>query len=170
ARGVEMENLQVRGIDGVLHRLKPVAVDDRIDRDSSPAVLSRPDVEFRNERGGRGSHVCPVKSEVSFDRVGLLLDREMKFTSRWFRGTLQAIAVHVVEPAMIGAGESSLFDPAVGERRAAMGTAVGEKTDSALVVTEQRQVFAENSHELGGIFFRQLARDGNRMPVTAKQF
>jgi len=134
------------------------------------AVLARPDVEFRNERGGRGSHVCPVKSEVSFDRVGLLLHREMKFTSDRFRGTLQAIAVHVVEPAMISAGESSLFDPAVGERRAAMGTAVGEKTDSALVVTEQRQVFAENSHELGGIFFRQLARDGNRMPVTAKQF
>jgi len=65
----------------------------------------------------------------------------MEAAPRRLGRTLQAISLDVVEPAVIGTGDPSLFHPAVQERGAAMRTAIGQKTHSALLVAKPHQIF-----------------------------
>jgi hypothetical protein len=94
----------------------------------------------------------------------------MEFTL-WRSGrTLQTIAVDIIEPAVISAGDASLLDPTVGKRDASMGATVFEKAHPSLLIAKQHEIFSQYPHELDGVFFGQLAGDGDRVPVTAEQF
>src|SRR4051812_20846296 len=55
-----VQDLQVSGVDGVLHGLEPVAVYDRLHFQPTPPILSYPDVVLRDGRRREGAQVRPV--------------------------------------------------------------------------------------------------------------
>src|SRR5712692_6386220 len=139
---VLMQNLEMGRIHGVLHRLKPIRVEKRIDDYLSSPILSDPDVVLGYERSRFRAHVGPVEANKLLDRISLVLHRQIEPALPRLRRALKAISFDVVEPAVISTSDPSLFDPAVEKRDAAMRTAIGQKTHSALLVPKQYQIFA----------------------------
>src|SRR5713226_6206967 len=129
-------------IDRIFHRLKPVRVEKRIDDYFSSPVFSRPHVVFGYQWCRLRAHVGPVEADKLLDWIGLVLYRQIEPALPWLRRALEAISFDVVEPAVISTSDPSLFDPAVEKRDAAMRTAIGQKTHSALLVPKQYQIFA----------------------------
>src|SRR5688572_11874408 len=82
----------------------------------------------------------------------------------------ETVAFRVIEPAMIRASNAAGFDPAIGERRAAVLAAIVDETDITALVAEQDQRLAENPHRLCRIVRSQLVRHTDWQPVTAQQF
>src|SRR5688500_1169131 len=115
-----MENMQMSRVDGIFHRLQPIAVELRQSAQPVPAVGARPDIVLGYFRRGQRPHVGPVKAGKFSHRIGLLFDSETKFTVSRLRGRLKAVAFDIIEPAVIGAGETALFGATIGERNAAM--------------------------------------------------
>jgi len=60
------------------------------------------DVEFA-QRGSRSGRDRPKKGQTSLDRIGPLLHSEPKEAIGRLGRRFQAVAVHVVEPAVVGA-------------------------------------------------------------------
>src|SRR4029450_7418314 len=52
-----MENLQMRRVHGILHRLKPIAVELRLNEDFSVTILSEPNIEVGDQRQRLGARV-----------------------------------------------------------------------------------------------------------------
>src|SRR5712692_10284449 len=117
------------GVDRVLHRLKPVAVELGLDHNSPSTVFPHPQVVFRNERSWLRPHVGPVKTDKFLYRVGRVLHSKTKLASCRLRGGLQAVAADIIEPTVIGTSDASLLNPAVGEGSPAVRTSVREQTD-----------------------------------------
>ena len=72
------------------------------------------------------------------------------------RGLLQALAGPVEQPAVVAAGDAARLDAAEGERRAAMGAALGDQARRAVAVPEEDQVLAQQA---------QRQRSAPRQPV-----
>src|SRR4029077_6189324 len=141
-----MKHMQMRRIDGVFHRLQPVAVQLRHRAQPVPAVGACPDIIFWYRWYGFRPKIGPVKSCELLHRIGCMLDRERELTPRRFRRSLQAIAFRVIEPAMISACDAAFFDSAVGKRGAAVRTAVLQKAQLALLAFKQHQIFTQDSY------------------------
>jgi hypothetical protein len=54
-----MQDLEVRGIDGIFHRLKPVTIELRMDDDRPVAVAAKQRIVRRHHRRWRRAHVGP---------------------------------------------------------------------------------------------------------------
>ena len=52
-----VQPVEMRRIDGVLHRLEPIAVDQRIDHDPAPSVLPGQNIPTRQQRLWLGSKI-----------------------------------------------------------------------------------------------------------------
>src|SRR5207244_503024 len=98
------------------------------------AILSDPDVVLRDDRGRLRAEVGPVHPDEALDRIGHVLHGQVELAPVRLSGGLEAVAGGVVEPAMVGAGDSALLDPTVEERRAAVRTVVREQSDVATLV------------------------------------
>ena len=78
----------------------------------------------------------------------------------------QTLAADVEQPAMIGTANAAVFDIAIFQRRAAMGTMESEQTDAAPVIAKQHQLFAEHFDRLGNI--AQFAARAHDQPMASK--
>jgi hypothetical protein len=113
AGGVLMQDLQVSRIDGIFHRLKPIAVELRLNEYFSVAVLPHPNIVFRNQRRRLGAHIGPVQACQALYRIGFLLYGQAKFAASGLRRTFKAIALSIVQPAVVRARNPALLDAAI---------------------------------------------------------
>jgi hypothetical protein len=60
-----MQNLEMGRIDGVLHRLKPIRIEKRINDYFSCSIVSSPNVIWRYQRSRLRAHVGPVTSAMT---------------------------------------------------------------------------------------------------------
>src|SRR5688572_30669653 len=105
-----MQNVQVGRVHGIFHRLKPVAIQLRQRAQPVPAIGARPDIVFWNCRRRVRSEVSPVKPRQLFDRISCVLHSPAKVALRRLSRGFKTIAVNIVEPAMISAGNAPLLD------------------------------------------------------------
>jgi hypothetical protein len=83
-----------------------------------------------------------------------------------FEGLIQAVALNIVQPAVIGTSDSTGFDVAVFQRRSSMGTVKAHEPDAAAAVAEQHQLFTQNLDRLRNVF--QIFGATNRQPVASE--
>src|SRR5262249_2018897 len=110
-----MEDVQMCRVDRVFHGLKPVAVQLRQRAQPVPAVGACPDIIFWYRRRGLRPEISPVKPRKLLHRISPMLDGQSELAVGRFRRSLQTVTCDVIEPAVIRAGEASLFDSAVGK-------------------------------------------------------
>src|ERR1041384_3759676 len=94
----------------------------------------------------------------------------MKLALRRLGRGCKTVAFDVVEPAVVSAGENTLFDPAIGKRDPAVGAAVMQQTDLVVGSAKKHQILAEDADKLRRGLSGQVRRDRHRMTVTAQQF
>src|SRR6185436_4293306 len=80
-----MEDMQVRRVDGIFHRLQPIAVELRQSAQPMPAVGSRPDVVLRDKRRRLRSQIGPIQTCQFLHWISFLLHRKAKVTSGGLR-------------------------------------------------------------------------------------
>src|SRR4029077_20939339 len=163
-----MKHMQMRRIDGVFHRLQPVAVELRHRPQPVPAVGARPDIVLWNRRRRLRSEVSPVKPRQLLDRISFVPHSPAKIALRRLRRGFKTITLNIIEPAMIRACNAAFFDSAVGKRGAAVRTAVLQKAQLALLALKQHQVFTENPNELNGVLLRKIVCEGAGRPLAAQ--
>jgi hypothetical protein len=66
------------------------------------------------------------------------------FASARFSRLLENLAANVVKPTMIETAESAIFDPPITEIRPPVGAMEPQQSWTPLIITEQRQFFAQN--------------------------
>ena len=104
----------------------------------------------------------------ALDGVGLELDFVAEGAVLRLSRRLEAVALGVVQPAVVGTGDAPLFDAAVEEGSAAMGAGVLDKADTAALVPKEDEVLAEDADERGRVLVRDFVDGGNGVPVAAK--
>src|SRR4029077_5939861 len=77
-----MKHMQMRRIDGIFHRLQPVAVELWHRAQPVPAVGARPDIIFWYRRRGLRPKIGPVKPRELLHWIGWMLDRERELALR----------------------------------------------------------------------------------------
>src|SRR6185437_6781662 len=102
------------------------------------------------------------------DRIGFVLDRTAEILARRFGRLLQALAVHVVEPAVIDAAQPAILDPAVAQIGAAMRTMQVEQADAVFFVFEQHEFLMQRLHFERRVF-RDVGEHRDRLPIAAEQ-
>src|SRR5436305_371377 len=93
----------------------------------------------------------------------------MKQAARRLGRRLQAIALGVIEPPVIRAGEAPLLDAAVEEGCAPMRAVVGEQTHVAALVFEEDQILPQHADVLRRRRVGNVREHSHRLPVAAKQ-
>src|SRR5579884_3089981 len=163
-----VQDLEVRRIDGVLHRLEPIAGELRVHGDLAAAAARDEGVVVGDHGRRQRAEVGPVHADELLYRVGGLLHvlDDGVVALRW---GLEDVAAGVVEPAVVGAGDAPLLDAAVAEGGAPVSAVIGEQTHAALLVAEQHQVLPEQAHEARGLLIAQLVLHGDGVPVAAQQ-
>src|SRR4030095_2671049 len=87
-----MKHMQMRRIDGVFHRLQPVAVELWQRAPPVPAVGARPDIIFWYRRRGLRPKIRPVKPRQLLDRISFVLYSPAKIAPRRLCRRLRAVA------------------------------------------------------------------------------
>src|SRR5262249_59326829 len=82
---------------------------------------------------------------------------------------LQAAALDVEQPAVEGAAQSTLLEPAEGEIGAAVRAGALEQAVAAIVVPEQHEVFAEEANGFDRPLARQFVEERRGLPVAPHQ-
>ena len=91
------------------------------------------------------THVGEDHSRFFQAGIGAVANLIAMFAAARFARLFETAAVNVVQPAMIKATQAAVFDPAVTQIRAAVGTMNSQKSDSSLIVAKQHQIFAPKS-------------------------
>jgi hypothetical protein len=117
--------------------LKPIAVELGLDKDFSISIFSKPHIEIGYERYGFRAKIRPVKAHELLYRIRLLFYGEVKLAFARFGWRLQAIPLRVKKPAVVRAGDASLFHAPIGKRCAAVRAPIVEQTDASLLIAEQ---------------------------------
>ena len=124
------------------------------------------------QRRGLRAHVGEHEPRHLADRVTgdlhLLLETSVR-VHRLFKGLLDALAGLVHHPAVVHAAEAVLLGDAVGEVDAAVGAEAVDETHRAGLVAVEDEVFAEESHRLGGAL-DQFGAGGDGVPVAPHEF
>src|SRR5262245_22382097 len=102
-------------------------------------------------------------------KVGGMMHLLAKTFAGCLAGLLEAIAMTIVEPAMIEAAQAAIFDTAVTQIGAPMGAVQSEETKRAVIGAEQDQIFAQDAYRQRRATARQLFHQGHRLPVAAQQ-
>src|SRR4051812_2925192 len=120
----------------VFHWLNPVAIELRLNKNFSLAVLAIPDIEIRYDGRRLRAEISPVQSYEFLNWIRPLLDGQMKLTIAWFRRCFETVPFCVEKPTVIGAGNSPFFDAAIRKRSAAVRTGILQQSDVPLLVTK----------------------------------
>ncbi len=163
--------------------LQPVAVLDHADRIVTPqphpaqydilapflTIPSRvDDVEVRKQRLGAGrAHIDEDEPAIFRHRVCRLPYVHRLAELRGFAWHVDALALRVVEPAVIAAAQPLLLDAAPFERRAAMRAMRVEGADPPLPVAEHDDLLAQQLFLPRKV--AQFVRCADRLPVAAHQ-
>src|SRR2546422_3557755 len=126
---MRMKIVSMRGIGRVLHGLKPIALQLFADIDFLDAILPDQNVPFR-QIGFlfRRSHVSEQQPAELNHGVGGMLDFVFVPGLGIFEWLLDAFAAGVVLPPVVGTADAVVLDEAIIKRRAAMRTALADKT------------------------------------------
>ena len=170
--GAEIAAVQERdvtGIDPALHGLQPVGFLQTL---GNERLLGRDGREFpfrqRRLLVGR-AHIGPQHRTALHQRIGLELDLLAEAALARLRGDVDALAGHVVFPAMVRTAQAGLFVAAEPERHAAMGAELVDQSIPALAVAEGKQPLREHLHpHRRAVVLRQLLDHERRDPVGAK--
>jgi len=116
----KMQIGRVRGIDRVLHRLEPVAIENRMKTNLSDPVLSRHHVVIGEERRRLRSHVREEKPGDFLHRIGAEPDAVFKAALGRLGRLLDALALGIEHPAVVSAANVVPLDFSIKKRSAAM--------------------------------------------------
>ena len=89
-------------------------------------------VEMRKRRRLARSEIGEQDAALLHHRIGFLPDVGAEIAVVGLGRRLQALAVHVEQPAVEGAAQAAVLEPAVGEVGAAMRTAAADQAVAAL--------------------------------------
>ena len=123
-------------------------------------------VPARQQRRRLRTHVRKEHPAEFFDRIGRRRDLVFEIRAFGFVGLLEAASAPVEFPAVIRAADPVFGRDPVRERRAAMGTGLGDESKFPTTVFEEHEVFAEQAHALGPAVIH-LFRRCDRVPVAA---
>ena len=154
-------------IDAHLQRLQPVAVDEALEGKSVGLG--------RNEAVERGkcrrllfTHPGKDDAVVFHYRVGGLADALVECGARRLAGLFQALSVFVEEPAVEGAAQAAILEPAKEQVGAAVTAVAADKAERALLVAEQDEPLAEQGDGPNRALLFQLLDKRHRLPVLAQ--
>ena len=99
-------------------------------------------------------------------RIGFLPDIGAQIAVIRLGRRLQALAVDVEQPAMKGATQAAVFEPAISEVGAAMRAMPADQSVAALVILEGDEVFAKKPYRLDRPVAGKLVDQGRRLPVA----
>ena len=171
--GAEVAAVQERDvarIDPAFHGLQPVALLQPL---GDEGLLGRDGGEFplrqRRLLVGR-AHIGPQHRAALHQRVGFELDLLAEAALARLRRNVDALAGHVVFPAVIGAAQAGFLVAAEPERHAAVGAELVDQAVPAVAVAEGEQPLGEDLHpHRGAVVLRQLFVEQRRDPVGAEQ-
>jgi hypothetical protein len=86
-----------------------------------------------------------------------------------FEGLLDAFAAGVVLPPVVGTADAIVLDEAIIKRRAAMRTALTDKTIRTTPIAVHHQVFAKYSDSLFRLGVAELPGDRDDVPIASEQ-
>ena len=158
----------MHGIDPDLERLQPIAVDHALERERV-AVGRDEAVKMRKCRRRVRSEIGEQDAALLHHRIGFLLDVGAEIAVVGLGRRLKTLAVHVEQPAVEGATQAAILQPAIGEIGAAVRTAPTDQAVTALVILENHQVFTEQPDGLHRSVARKLVDQRRRLPVAPHQ-
>jgi hypothetical protein len=116
------------------------------------------------------AHVHPDHAAALAERIGLELDLLAEAALRGFRGHLNALAVHVVLPAVVRAADAVLLVAAEVERHATVRAELVDEAQLPGGVAEGDHALAHALDAHGrAVVFRQLPRQQDGQPVAAEE-
>ena len=164
-----MQERGVRRIDADFERLQPVAVDVALECEGM-TIRCDEAVDLRKRRRLAFAQICPEDAALLDHGIRALLDALAQRRALGFCGRLQALARCVEQPAMEGAPQSAILQPAEGEVGAAMRAMAIDQAVTALLVAKQHQVFAEQFDGLDRPWPLQFVHQRRRLPIHPHQF
>ena len=135
---------------------------------NSPRAIARPRSRQRRRLGAL-AHIDPDHAVALGGLVGLGLDLVLEVLMRRHVRHVDAVAVHVVFPAVIDAADAVLLVAAEKQRGAAMRAAVVHDADPARAVAERDQLFAEQHEPHRRAVALELRRHHRRDPILPHQ-
>ena len=168
AAPVAVEPLEVHRVKGVLVALEPIAREH--DGLRAPDALPDEHVDAGKERRGLRAHVGEDDA-AEFLRV-VRLDAHLLLELRAFRlrRLVDALALLVEYPAVVGAADAVLLRYAVGEVGLAVAQRWFDEAERALSVAVKDEVFAEEAHLFRWVVGVEFDTGGDGVPVAAHQF
>ena len=159
----------VRGIDADFERLQPVAVDVALE---GKGVAVGRDKAIDLGKGGRGAlaEIGPENPALLEHGIGALLDALAQRRALRLRRCLQALARDVKQPAVKGAAQAALLEPAEGKVGAAMRAVAFDQAVAAFFVAKQHQILAEQFYRLDRPWALELVDQRRRLPIHPHQF
>ena len=157
-------------IDAAFHGLQPIALLQTL---GDEGLLRRHHGEFpfRQRRllvGG--THIGPQHRAALHQRIGCELDLFAEAALDRLGGNLDALAGHVVFPAVIGAAQPALLVASEPQRHAAMGAEFIDQAVAALGIAEGKQALGEKLDPYRrAIVVRQFLGEQRRQPIAAEQ-
>src|SRR5437660_11601709 len=133
-------------------------------RHHGPLVLGKRRLQLRR------SHVGPEHAAALDQRVALQLHALAELRIVGLRGNLDALAGHVVLPAVIRTAQPVLLVAPEPERYAAMRAELVDESQPVLRVAERDQALAQDLHPYRwAVGLRQLFGEQRRQPVAAEK-
>ena len=163
-----MQERGMRGIDADLERLQPVAVDHALERERM-GIGRGEAIEVREGRRLALAHIGEQDPAALHHRIGLLPDVGAHAAAFGLGRRLQALSRHVEQPAVEGAAQAALLQPAVGEIGAAVRAGARDQAVAAVLVAEQHEVLAEQAQRLDRAISGELVNKRGRLPVAPHQ-
>src|SRR5215510_6523211 len=140
-----MEKREMNRIDIALVGLEVIAlVKDLFNADMARGGFEK--LIVGKQRRLSWSHIREDDSCSFLTRIGKVLYRIPMLAATGLAGLLQTAAANIVEPTMIEATQSAVFDSPVAQVCSSVRAVNSQKSDLPLIVAEQDQIFAENLH------------------------
>ena len=158
----------MRRIDADLQRLQPIAVDHALEREGVRVGRGEA-VEVRERRRLARAHIGEQDAALLDHRIGLLADIGVHPAALRLGRRLQASALDVEQPAVEGAAQAAVLQPAEGEVGAAMRAGALHQPVAASVVAEQHQALAEQANRLDRTVAGKLVDQRRRLPIAPHQ-
>src|SRR5262249_39106972 len=135
-----MKRDRVRAISRILGPLQPVAI-FHIAADDPTTIFPDKQIVARQQHGWLGADISKDKAASILGFIGWMLNTLFERAIGGLRRLLQTVAPNVVKPAVITAAQAVFLDPAIFERRAAMGTMKRHESKPFPAVAKQHELF-----------------------------
>ena len=167
AAPVAVQPLEVQRVERVFVALQPVAGEHYGLRaaDAGPDE----DVDAGEERRGRGAHIGEDDAAELLRLVRLDANLVLELGAFGLGRLVDALALLVEDPAVVGAADAVGLGDAVGEAGLAVSAGGLDEAERPGGVAVEDEVFAEQAHLLGGVVGVEFDACGDGVPVAAHQ-